>query len=406
MTVLKNIAKLRRYNTQYGLRNTVRRIMGQLLNRSEASSTSFLGKDDIIASYAQYLGYPHGDAVNLANAENSSFQWVIPNFSSGSGGHLNIFRFIRMLETRGFKQHIVIVGHHNWSSREAAKKAIEKWYFPVNATLGFGYQDFQPSEFTIATGWQTAYWVHHYKATKDKYYFVQDFEPYFHPVSTEYVIAENTYRLGLKGITAGNWLSKKLTTHYGMECFDLSFSFDKYHYLPTPKRENPNFNILFYSRHVTPRRLFGIGLLALEKLCEKYDDIAVIFAGGDVSGFKIPFHHLNAGELSLDELPDLYSQCDLSLVLSGTNLSLLPLELAACKCPTVMNNSPSARWLLPDNAAFYADMEPSALRRVLEKAYLNEKLRNETAMRAYNFAQTTSWEAQVDKLLQYMGINS
>ena len=376
-----------------------------MLNRSEASLTFTLQKDDIIARYAEYLGYPHGDTADLANAENNSFQWVIPNFGFGSGGHLNIFRYIRMLERRGFKQHIAIVGGHNWSSRKAAKEAIEKWYFPVNATLGFGAQDFQPSEFTIATGWQTAYWVNHYKATKNKYYFVQDFEPYFYPVSSEYAMAENTYRLGLKGITAGNWLSEKLTTHYGMECFDLSFSFDKDHYVPTPKRESPNFNILYYSRHVTPRRMFGIGLLALAELCEKYDDIAVIFAGGDVSGFEIPFHHLNSGELSLDELPDLYSQCDLSLVLSGTNLSLLPLELAACKCPTVMNNNPSARWLLPENAAFYADMEPSALCRVMEKAYLNKKLRSETAMRAYNFAQTTSWEVQADKLLKYIGIN-
>ena len=68
---------------------------------------------------------------------------------------------------------------------------------------------------------------------------------------------------------------------------------------------------------------------------KKYKDIAVIFAGGDVSKFKIDFHHLNAGALSINELPDLYSQCDLALVLSGTNLSLLPMEIAACQCPLV-----------------------------------------------------------------------
>ena len=113
-----------------------------------------------------------------------------------------------MLANRGYKQHIVIVGSHGWQSPKAALEAIEEWYLPVDASLAFGEKGFIPSQFTFATGWQTAYWVNHYQATKEKYYFIQDFEPYFYPVSTEFALAEDTYKLGMKAITAGSWLSK------------------------------------------------------------------------------------------------------------------------------------------------------------------------------------------------------
>ena len=187
-----------------------------------------------------------------------------------------------------------------------------------------------------------------------------------------------------------------------MACHALSFSYEKDLYFPRAKRKNNNFNILFYSRHVTPRRMFEIGLVSLHQLCKKYKDIAVIFAGGDVSKFKIDFHHLNAGALSINELPDLYSQCDLALVLSGTNLSLLPMEIAACQCPLVLNEDPSASWLLPKDAAFYSKLESNALFKKLEIAYLDKNLRESTAKKGLNFALKSSWDEQATKLKEIL----
>ena len=36
-------------------------------------------------------------------------------------------------------------------------------------------------------------------------YFVQDFEPLFYPMGSDYLLAENTYRKGLYHITTGAW---------------------------------------------------------------------------------------------------------------------------------------------------------------------------------------------------------
>jgi beta-1,2-rhamnosyltransferase WsaF-like protein len=375
--------------------------LGEVESNTHRSSILAPPKQDVIGFYDNIFGVEHGDAADLKkiNPDKNTIQWVIPNFGFGSGGHLNIFRFINGLAERGMKQNVVILPPYSWKSAGQAKDTIREWYFELNADVSLGVEGFKPSHYTFATGWQTAYWVSKYQATREKFYFVQDFEPSFYPVSSEYYFAEKTYELGLKGITAGTWLQKKLSKEYGMKCGSVSFSFDRDMYKPLPKKDSPNFNILFYSRHVTKRRLFELGLCALEKVCAKHPEVAVIFAGGDVSGFEIPFHHLNAGELSLAELPELYSQCDLVLVLSGTNLSLLPLEVAACKCPLVMNDTPSARWLLPETAAYYAGMSPEEMAGTICDAVEDDAGRLKKAETAYKLAQKSSWDTEVDKFI-------
>lgn len=394
------VARFARSVKSRGLRNTLSTVRHRMLSgapQSPAQRTD-AGKLDVIGFYNGLLGHEHGDPAGLAEVRPNQIQWVIPNLGFGSGGHLNIFRFINMLAERGYEQHVVIVPPYSWASAEDAKAAIAEWYFPLNASLSLGVEGFRPSAVTFATGWQTAYWVAKHRASAEKLYFVQDFEPMFSPVSSDFFFAENTYRLGLKGVTAGDWLAEKLSTDYDMPCVPISFGVEEM-YQPQPRRPSQNFNILFYSRHVTPRRLFELGLLALERVCKAEPSVAVIFVGGDVGQVEIPFHHLNGGQQNLSALPDLYSQCDLSLVLSGTNLSLLPLEIAACGCPVVMNDTPSTRWLLPEDAAFYAAPSPEALAEAMLLAIRDEKERRLRAERAFAIARASSWEKEADRLV-------
>lgn len=355
---------------------------------------------DAIGFCNSFLGHPHGDIADLATAKAKTMQWVIPNFGFGSGGHLNIFRFINMMAASGYKQRLVILPPYNWSSPEDARASLEQWYMPLDAEIALGVEGFAPSHITLATGWQTAYWVAKHQASQQKFYFIQDFEPSFYSVSTEYYLAENTYRLGLKGITAGTWLSEKLSREYGMTCGAVSFGVELDRYKPTIRREHPHFNIFFYSRHVTRRRLFELGLAALSRVTQMHPNVAVIFAGGDVSGYDIPFPHLNAGELRLDELPDLYTQSDLALVLSGTNLSLLPLELAACKCPMVMNDTPSARWLMPEDACYYAPTDPDGMAATISRAITDDADRNRRMMKAHKISSSATWAKQGKQFLK------
>lgn len=403
-----NARKFIRYARANGLSAAVKTAIRRMINGPKPAETVFAPasadqKIDVVSYYNSFLGHPHGDAASLSQVEPRTMQWVIPNFGFGSGGHLNIFRFMNLLADRGYKQRLVIVPPYDWPDAKAARAALETWYFPLKAEIALGIEGFAPSEVTLATGWQTAYWVAHHRASVEKFYFVQDFEPYFHALSSEYLLAENTYKLGLKAITAGTWLSEKLSKDYGVRCGAISFSCEHDFYFPKERLPQKNFNILFYSRHVSRRRLFELGMAALSKVCERMPNVAVIFAGGDVSSFHFPYHHLNAGELSLAELPDLYSQCDLALVLSGTNLSLLPLELAACKCPVVMNDSPSSRWLLPDNAAFYAPQDPDGMAEVILGAIRNNEDRAMRAEAAFQIARNSSWDAEADRIIALLG---
>ena len=396
------------HSRRYGLKSALGRTVSyckQTSESNEAMNTQIrepMKKIDIIGHYNSILGHPHGNSKELKSldAEMPRIQWVIPNFGFGSGGHLNIFRFINLLSDLGYEQHLVILPPYNWSNVDKAREAINKWYFPLRTSIGLGIESFKPAQATIATGWQTAFWVHQHQASANKFYFVQDHEPDFSPQSSDSYLAAETFRLGLTGITAGSWLKEKLAANYQMTCHDISFACDTEFYRPLPKKPKRNFDVLFYSRHSTPRRLFELGLLALNQFSKNYDRLGVIFAGGDVSGFDIPFHHLNAGELPLAELPGLYSQCDLALVLSGTNLSLLPLEIAACKCPLVLNDTPSANWLLPPTAAYYAKPNPDSLAQALLRAYKNPKQRAQKAERAFRIARASSWQKEADKIVK------
>ncbi|RUX20056.1 glycosyl transferase family 1, partial [Mesorhizobium sp. M7A.F.Ca.US.011.01.1.1] len=177
--------------------------------------------------------------------------------------------------------------------------------------VSLGARSIEPCQYLVATGWQTAYWVAKYRDTAKRLYFVQDFEPAFYAHGTEYILAENTYRLGLIGITAGKWLADKLRHEYGMHTIYFNFACDLDLYRPHERRPSKTKHIFFYARPVTPRRCFELGLLALKRVCDQMPDTAVIFAGWDVGGYEIPFHHLNAGTVAVPNLPDLYSQCDI-----------------------------------------------------------------------------------------------
>lgn len=361
-------------------------------------------KQDVIGDYGAILGEELGYGLTLTdeNIPKGSMTWLIPDFNASSGGHINLFRMMALLKDRGFSdQHVVVMEPHRWASAEQAKAALDETFGDHGITISLGVESIEPCDFIVATGWQTAYWVSKYRDARKKLYFVQDFEPSFYANGSEYVLAENTYRLGLTGITAGSWL-KDVVESYGMNAVSYEFACDSSFYKQTEKRPSAVRNIFFYARPVTPRRCFEIGLLALDKICKKYDDVAVIFAGWDVSNYAIPFHHLNGGSIPLEELPDLYSQCDVSLVLSATNLSLLPLEIASCGCPLVMNRGPNSEWLLTEDEALYCDLSVDGIVDSLSEVLDKPKEAQARAVNAKKRVTSGSWGLEADKVASYL----
>ena len=358
-------------------------------------------KRDVFRHFDSILGHDHGPAD--AFIPSRSITWVVPDFSESSGGHINIFRMVSLLQSRGFAdQRIVIQEPHQWSSPNAAQAKLKSYFDLDNVEVHLGIEGMAPSEYVVATSWQTAFWVKKFRAAVHRCYFVQDFEPWFYAHGSEYALAEATYKLGLVGITAGTWLRDKLSLDYGMRTYGYKFSYDRDLYRPIPTPPRAKRHIFFYARAVTPRRCFELGLLALKQVCDRYPDVAVIFAGWDVSDHEIPFPHLNGGQLRVEELPSLYSACDVALVLSGSNLSLLPLEIAACGLPLVINDGDYANWALPQDSATYCALEPDAIADAIISVLDNEGAAKVRAERARMFAEQTDWNTEADGVARFL----
>ena len=90
----------------------------------------------------------------------------------------------------------------------------------------------------------------------------RDFEPHFYAHGSEYEFAENTYKMGFRGITAGDWLRDIMRNEYGMQADSFHFSYDDKVYQPKEKPDNEK-RVFFYARPVTPRRDFELGMLEM-----------------------------------------------------------------------------------------------------------------------------------------------
>lgn len=393
------------YTENYGFINTFKLLKNKLL--FNFLNTSFK-KEDVLKKY-EFISNKNFSSINKAvEPPEKSINWVIPPFGKGSGGHLNIFRFIKNLENIGFSCRIIIVCEPQPVSAKQAKKEITDWFFPLAAEVFLENDDIPPAYYTIATEWRTAYWVRNFPLTLHRCYFVQDFEPWFYPVGSEYIFSEETYNFNFTAITAGDWLKEKLISEYRMNAYAVGFSYDKdiYYYDPKYKKIDTK-KVFFYARPPTQRRAFELGLLVLSEVSQRIPEVEIVFAGWDISSYSIPFKHVNAGLLLVDELPKLYNECDVALVLSLTNLSLLPLELMACGTPVVSNSAPWTTWLLNNDNSLLAlptvlDLASAVCLVLTDK---NEASRIQKG--GFSTVALTDWSAEAEKMAHILlGLDS
>ncbi len=330
--------------------------------------------------------------------------WVIPPLGPGSGGHLDIFRAISFLTEMGLTNRIYTCGGNENIPQQALRQTVKEYYgitLDKKNEIHANFRDMRHADAVVATSWFTAYVVDKFDNALTKFYFVQDFEPYFYPVGAEYCFAENTYKMGLRGITAGDWLAQKLHDEYGMETQAFHFSYERELYRPKEKTDKVN-RVFYYARPYTERRAFELGILALEELAKSVPNLEVVFAGQKLVGYEFGFQYKDMGILALDQLCDVYSQCDMCLVLSMTNLSLLPMEIMASGSVVVSNKGPNNEWLLNDNNAIMVEAEPKSI--ATQMAYYFEHPAELQQKREQGIACVNqyTWEDEIRKVYQFM----
>ena len=348
--------------------------------------------DDVIL--ADFVGVPY-HAPAKVHKRTLKIGWVLSPISIGSGGQHTIARFAKSLQERGHEVTFFIYASIAQQPADYAHELL-KGHFDIDVQCRpMAEAESFHGDVMFATGWETAYPVFNMSIPAYKMYFVQDFEPLFYGTGSKSVLAENTYRFGFYGVTAGRWLTQKVA-EYGMpaDYFDFGADLDIYRPVDTMQKKQ---QVCFYARPVTERRAFEIGVLALARFHQEHPDYRIVFFGWDVSDYDIPFPYENRGIVNPTELAEIYHASQACLVLSLTNASLLPLELLAAGCVPVMNDGPNNRMVIGENPDIvYTINSPIELAKGLDSVVTDPQI-NERCRRISQMASSSSWDASYEK---------
>jgi glycosyltransferase involved in cell wall biosynthesis len=222
-------------------------------------------------------------------------------------------------------------------------------------------------------------------------YLVHDHEPEFYGTSVESIWATETYRLGLFHIAASPWLRDILEQRYGGHASLFLFGVDHTVYRPLASIARRRDTVVFYARHVTPRRAVPLGLLALAELHRRRPDVRIVMFGDDAPDATFPFEHI--GVASQAALAALYNQATVGLVLSLTNYSLVPQEMLACGLPCVdLAGFCSETVFGHDGPVELADFDPDAIADAIERLLDDEPRWQARSEAGRTFVREHTWE--------------
>lgn len=325
--------------------------------------------------------------------------WVVPPVGSVSGGHAVIFRVIEYLESQGHTCRVYFYDPMHQVDLEGIKNNLKN-HHTFKAKLFYNESKMLNADAVFATGWTTAYPVFNFKGVGKKFYFLQDYEAIFEPSGTYSTLADNTYKMGLHGISTSPWTSKMVLEKYGMksDTMNLAVNQGEYTLINTGQRTK----VFFYARPVTPRRGFELGVLAFEIFNKKHPECEIVFIGWDLSLFNIPFPFTNMGIINQYELNALYNECAAGLALSFTSMSLLPVEMMASGCQPIVNDADYTRMVDYADGIYYAEPNPQALADALCEIF-EDKDDGKRAKYLSKLSMRFNWEktdAKLDQILQ------
>lgn len=314
--------------------------------------------------------------------------WVCIPPGEGSGGHTTMFRLVAALEQAGHECVVYLHDRHGWSL-EQHRRTIRTWWPWVKAEIRDAAEGIDDAHAVFATAWETAYVVLGSPARGARMYLVQDFEPWFYPAGSEALLAEATLRFGFHGVTAGRWLAELLRRDYRMPAdhFDFGCDLDRYSLDDDAKRSG----VCFFARPSTPRRAFGLGMAALDLFAARHPEVDVHLYGEPPG--RPPFDAIDHGLLKPEQLNDLYNRCVAGLVLSATNVSLVPYEMLAAGCIPVVNDAEHNRVVLDNSEVVYAPATPFELANALDALVERPAPeRREAARNAAASVRGTTWD--------------
>jgi len=346
-----------------------------------------------------------------------SINWFVPDFDHAFyGGIHTILRFASYFkERKGVQSRFVVLGD---VPKQKIATAIGQAFPNLSGERIFVIQSeenlrtLEDADASVATLWNTAYFVLKFNRTARKFYFIQDFEPLFYPAGSTNAQAEATYRFGFYGITNTMTLKEIYEREYGAraEFFTPAVNTQIFHPSSQTKMKNDKgiFTVFFYGRPGHPRNGFELGAAALRRLKSRLGKkVRILNAGAhwNPGDFELNGIVENLGLLQYEETAALYRTCDVGLVMMFTrHPSYLPFELMASGCLVVSNNNPATTWLLQDGVnCLLSDPSASCFADVMERALTDIESRARITAKALDMIQErySNWEEQMEKVYAF-----
>lgn len=291
--------------------------------------------------------------------------WIVPGLIIGGGGHRNILRAAFHLERFGHDVRLYF-SDTNLSDDEL-RKQVNKHFYPIQGKMTRFNGHVDKEDVLMATHWSTVALAQSAAGNAGEIiYFVQDFEPAFYPMGSEYILAENTYRQNLYAITSGPWCANILRRDYGMEADWFQFPVDRQVYRVSASQGRSRAKrILFFAKPEMPRRCFLIGAQALREFNRIRPDFEILFYGSGNARNHLQPYPVNYLDVvpTIADLARLYATSAAGLVFSTTNPSLVPYEMMACGLPVIDIDRPgnAVNYGGRTDIALLADPDPAKM---------------------------------------------
>jgi O-antigen biosynthesis protein len=352
------LQRVRTLGTREVSRRVARRIAGNLAARFDTAGLEFpLFPQDIADSTRLMLDPPpagsRGAELDLA--------WLCTPPGAGSGGHTTLFRMIAGMEERGHRCTLLLYNRHGSDLARHAEIIRRHWPFlrAEIRTVGRAIEGFDGC---VASSWDTAHVLaSRGAASMHRFYFIQDFEPFFYPRGSLYSLAEDSYRFGFRNIALGEMVATALRENAGVSSSVVSFGCDTDVY--SLRNVGPRSGVVFYARENVDRRGFLLARLALEEFHHRHPEQPIHAYGDPIGSWSIP--HVHHGKLSPAQLNDLYNTSLAGLAMSFTNISLVAEEMLAAGMTPIVNDHRYARLDLPNPDVVWAPATPGGLANAL-----------------------------------------
>lgn len=296
--------------------------------------------------------------------------WVIPYPGKGSGGHRTIIQNVNALIKAGYECDIY-VGDDHVSTDEIVHEKINSYYGYCAANVYVGVVPRTEYDLVFATGWTTIDSVKNFECKK-KAYFIQDYEPWFHPMGDSYIKTERSYNLDFAPITIGKWLSSKMINEYGKKSqyFDFCADLSTYKKLDNISKENA---ICYIFQPEKPRRCDELGLNAL-KIVKTLRPEVKIYLYGSNTKMEPDFSAEKLGIIPIEKCNELYNKCKLGLCISASNPSRIPFEMMAAGLPVVEIYKENNLYDFPEGGIKLAEPTPEAVATAILELLDNNKV--------------------------------